>query len=65
MESRAGFLRLKEEQKLEREMDGYMNWICRAGESKMVPISSSSIPIVCLKQKQPLFSPGLIEKVSL
>ena len=33
MESRAGFLLLKEEQKLEREMNGYMNWICRAGMS--------------------------------
>ena len=33
VESRAGFLLLKEEQKLEREMNGYMNWICRAGKS--------------------------------
>jgi len=32
VESRAIFLRDKEKQKLEREMDGYMNWICRAGE---------------------------------
>ena len=31
VESRAGFLLLKEEQKLEREMNGYMDWICRAG----------------------------------
>ena len=31
VESRAGFLLLKEEQKLEREMNGYMNWICKAG----------------------------------
>ena len=23
---------LKEEQKLEKEMNGYMNWICKAGE---------------------------------
>jgi len=33
VESRAGFLLLKEQQKLEREMNGYMNWICKAGES--------------------------------
>ena len=33
VESRAGFLLLKEEQKLEREMNGYMNWICKAGKS--------------------------------
>ena len=32
MESRAGFLLLKEEQKLEKEMNGYMNWICKAGK---------------------------------
>ncbi len=32
VESRAVFLRIKEEQKLEREMNGYMNWICRAGK---------------------------------
>ena len=31
VESRAGFLLLKEEQKLEKEMNGYMNWICKAG----------------------------------
>eukprot|EP00095_Tigriopus_kingsejongensis_P009066 maker-scaffold308_size214241-snap-gene-1.42 protein:Tk09066 transcript:maker-scaffold308_size214241-snap-gene-1.42-mRNA-1 annotation:"voltage-dependent p q-type calcium channel subunit alpha-1a-like" len=30
VESRAGFLRLKEKQRLDMEMDGYMNWICRA-----------------------------------
>merc|ERR1719232_1880112 len=30
VESRAGFLLLKEEQKLEKEMNGYMNWICKA-----------------------------------
>lgn len=33
VESRAGFLLLKEEQKLEKEMNGYMNWICKAGKS--------------------------------
>ena len=33
VESRAGFLLLKEQQKLEREMNGYMNWICKAGET--------------------------------
>ena len=33
MESRAGFLLLKEQQKLEREMNGYMNWICKAGKT--------------------------------
>ena len=36
MESRAGFLHTKEEQKLEREMRGYMDWICRAGELLMM-----------------------------
>ena len=35
VESRAGFLLLKEEQKLEKEMNGYMNWICKAGIDKV------------------------------
>jgi hypothetical protein len=40
VESRAGFLLLKEEQKLEKEMNGYMNWICKAGTS------TSSLPLL-------------------
>ena len=43
VESRAGFLKLKEKQRIELEMDGYMNWICRAGKeernSRGVPFS--------------------------
>jgi hypothetical protein len=35
VESRAGFLLLKEEQKLEKEMNGYMNWICKAGKGHL------------------------------
>ena len=35
VESRAGFLLLKEEQKLEKEMNGYMNWICKAGKAQI------------------------------
>ena len=30
MESRAGFMQLKEQQKLEKELNGYVEWICRA-----------------------------------
>ena len=30
MESRAGFMALKESQRLERELTGYVDWICRA-----------------------------------
>merc|ERR1719412_2063249 len=30
VESRAGFMQLKEQQKLEKELNGYMNWICKA-----------------------------------
>ena len=36
VESRAGFLLLKEEQKLEKEMNGYMNWICKAGRKTVM-----------------------------
>ena len=32
VESRAGFMALKEQQKLEKELTGYVEWICRAGE---------------------------------
>ena len=31
VESRAGFMALKESQRLERELTGYVDWICRAG----------------------------------
>ena len=41
MESRAGFLLLKEEQKLEKEMNGYMNWICKAGKDNLATAESS------------------------
>ena len=34
MESRAGFMALKEQQKLEKELTGYVEWICRAGDLK-------------------------------
>ena len=30
VESRAGFMQLKEQQKLEKELNGYVEWICRA-----------------------------------
>lgn len=30
VESRAGFMALKESQRLERELTGYVDWICRA-----------------------------------
>ena len=30
VESRAGFMALKEQQKLEKELTGYVEWICRA-----------------------------------
>ena len=33
VESRAGFMALKEQQKLEKELTGYVEWICRAGEN--------------------------------
>uniref|UniRef100_A0A0K2UNX0 Ion transport domain-containing protein n=1 Tax=Lepeophtheirus salmonis TaxID=72036 RepID=A0A0K2UNX0_LEPSM len=30
VESRVGFMQLKEQQKLEKELNGYVEWICRA-----------------------------------
>ena len=32
MESRAAFLLKKTKQRLDLEIDGYMNWICKAGK---------------------------------
>ena len=32
VESRAGFMALKEQQKLEKELTGYVDWICRYWE---------------------------------
>ena len=34
MESRAAFLHKKMVQRLDLEIDGYMNWICKAGKKE-------------------------------
>ena len=64
VESRAGFLLLKEEQKLEREMNGYMNWICKAGKIRNGKNQSNVIhrvSILCPRQvlDQVLYDPKL------
>ena len=46
MESRAGFMALKEQQKLEKELTGYVEWICRAGSSNWIRISDTFV-IIC------------------
>ena len=43
VESRAGFMALKEQQKLEKELTGYVEWICRAGEHTGDPRVSDKI----------------------
>ncbi len=48
MESRAIFLRIKEEQKLEREMNGYMNWICRAGMEETLGSMDKQFRSICM-----------------
>ena len=36
MENRVEFLRLRRMQQLERELNGYVDWICKAGGSMLV-----------------------------
>ena len=52
VESRAGFLLLKEEQKLEKEMNGYMNWICKAGTTSWSTWSTTAF--LLLWDRKPL-----------
>lgn len=33
VESRRAFLKLRRQQQIERELNGYLEWICKAGES--------------------------------
>ena len=33
VESRVAFLKLRRQQQVERELNGYLEWICKAGES--------------------------------
>ena len=39
VESRAGFMALKEQQRLEKELTGYVDWICRAGKLCIFTVS--------------------------
>ena len=32
MENRQAFLKLRRQQQLERELNGYVDWICKAGD---------------------------------
>lgn len=32
MENRSEFLKLRRQQQIERELNGYLEWICKAGE---------------------------------
>ena len=34
VENRQAFLKLRRQQQLERELNGYVDWICKAGEQK-------------------------------
>jgi hypothetical protein len=43
VESRASFLLKKTMQRLDMEIDGYMNWICKAGKTTDATNASSTI----------------------
>ena len=36
VENRQAFLKLRRQQQLERELNGYVDWICKAGEQKKI-----------------------------
>lgn len=42
MENRQAFLKLRRQQQLERELNGYVEWICKAGEPKYEYINGKS-----------------------
>ena len=50
MENRVEFLKLRRQQQLERELNGYVDWICTAGNKKGASIkiclrNFSSLPL--------------------
>ena len=38
VENRQAFLKLRRQQQLERELNGYVDWICKAGDQTMVDL---------------------------
>lgn len=38
VENRQEFLKLRRQQQLERELNGYVEWICKAGEQAFIPL---------------------------
>lgn len=49
MENRRAFLKLRRQQQIERELNGYLEWIFKAGEDQeepapMCPVWSLSVP---------------------
>jgi len=41
VESRRAFLKLRRQQQIERELNGYLEWICKAGELIAQPPADS------------------------
>lgn len=42
VENRSAFLKLRRQQQIERELNGYMGWICKAGPSAISTLSLSA-----------------------
>ena len=55
VESRAGFMALKEQQKLEKELTGYVEWICRAGEGDSASVWNWTKKTINAKQQTNTF----------
>lgn len=46
VENRQEFLKLRRQQQLERELNGYVEWICKAGELLIIDIMQAKIFII-------------------
>jgi hypothetical protein len=56
VESRAGFMALKEQQKLEKELTGYVEWICRAGSRDVTGCCSFGVEGWKKRRSRSMFS---------
>lgn len=52
VENRQAFLRIRRQQQLERELDGYVEWICKAGTSRFSSNNWRTISLYCLDTLQ-------------
>lgn len=47
MENRRAFLKLRRQQQIERELNGYLEWIFKAGESQAAAMLRTGLLVPC------------------